>query len=82
MPRIGYMNWFRTMLFLQQQLSAMAAGNGNGAASTLPSGGHNDSDMENHFKSGEYQTLIDISCALELTLMPCLPCKRTNAVTN
>ena len=60
MSPIGYMDWFRTMLFLQQQLSAMA-GNGNGAASTLPSGGHNDSDMENHFKSGEWQTFIDIS---------------------
>ena len=60
MSSIGYVDWFHTMLFLQQQLSAVA-GNGNGAASTLPSGGHNDSDMENHFKSGEYQTLIEIS---------------------
>ena len=66
-----YVNWFRTLLFLQQQQLAslmMATGNGNGAASSaaaaaaggvsgrLASGesGHDDSDMESHFKSGEY----------------------------
>ena len=66
MGPMGYASWLRTLLTLQQQqqLSASmmgtASGNGNGAASSPPPkgggiSGHDDSDMENHFKSGENQ---------------------------
>ena len=64
-PIAGYVNWVRTLFFLQQQISSMmTTGNGNGAASSPPFSasaasegisGHDDSDMENHFKSGEYK---------------------------